>query len=217
MAFLVEDGTGIEGANSLIEIDFADAYFALRGKEVWAALSIEEKQAAAVLGTDYVNTQYVFRGQRLNPKQGTAFPRINVFDPSGIPTEGVPGCVQMCVCELAYRASSNVLVPDPVFDDSGRAIKSLHQAVGSLKRTVTFAGPGELVQEARFPLVDALMCPWLIIPATKFANGVRVASPTVSGVSNATIFAVYSNPDRYTGPFDENGRDVGGGDGNSVV
>lgn len=217
MAFLVENGTGLEKANSLISIEFADEYFSLRGKTAWAALKVEQKQAGAVLGTDYVNTQYTFRGEKLNPKQGTAFPRINVFDPSGNPAEGVPGCVQLCVCELALRATQGDLVPDPVFDESGRAIKSLHQAAGPLKRTITFAGPGELVQEARFPLVDALMCPWLIIPATKFANGVRVAFPIVSGISNSTIAAIYSNTDRFSGPHDENGRDVGGGDGNSIV
>lgn len=217
MAFVVEDGTGLEEATSLVDIEFADAYFELRGNTVWAALSLEQKQAAAVLGTDYVNTQYNFRGQKLNPKQGTAFPRVNVFDPSGNPTEGVPNCVKLVTCELALRASQGTLVPDPVFDESGRAIKSLHQALGPLKRTITFAGPGELVAEARFPMVDALMCPWLVIPATKFSNGVRAVAPTVSGISNAEIFAVFSNSDRYSGPHDENGRDVGGGDGNAVI
>lgn len=217
MAFVLEDGTGLENANSLIDIAFADEYFADRGNTVWSSLSEERKKAAAILGTTYVSTQYNFRGNKLNQMQGTAFPRINVFTPVGDAVEGIPNCVKFCVCEMAVRASQGELIPDPVFDENGRAIKSVSRTVDVLKESVTYAGPGDLVYEARFPSVDALMCPWLIVPSTRLSNGVKIVTPFVSGVSNSDIFATFSNSDRYTGPIDENGRDVGGGDGNSII
>lgn len=217
MAFLVEDGSGLENANSLIDIAFADEYFMDRGNTVWPNLSDELKKSAAILGTSYVSTQYNFRGEKLNIIQGTAFPRKNVFDPSGVAVTGIPRCVLHCVCEMAVRASQFDLIPDPVFDEDGRAIKSVSRAAEGLKESVTYAGPGELVDEARFPAVDALMCPWLVVPRTKFANGVKAVAPSVTGVSNSNIAMHHGNTDRYTGPMDENGRDVGGGDGNSIV
>lgn len=217
MAFLVEDGSGLENANSLIEIAFADEYFADRGNAVWPALSDELKKSAAILGTSYVSTQYNFRGEKLNFIQGTAFPRKNVFDPSGVAVTDIPRCVLHCVCEMAVRASQNDLIPDPVFDEDGRAIKSFSRSVEGLKESITYAGPGELVDEARFPAVDALMCPWLVVPTTKFAHNVKAVNPSVTGVSNSDIAMNHGNTDRYTGPMDENGRDVGGGDGNSII
>lgn len=217
MAFVPEDGSGLATANSLIEIAFADEYFSDRGNTVWPALSEEQKRAAAILGTTYVSTQYNFRGEKLNQMQGTAFPRTGVYDPAGNVALGIPNCVQFCVCEMAVRASQGDLIPDPVFDENGRAIKSVSRSVESLKESVTYAGPGDLVEEARFPAVDALMCPWLVVPSTRFANGVKAARSSVSGVSNSDIFAIFDNSNRYTGPMDENGRDVGGGDGNSII
>lgn len=212
MAFTPEDGTGIVEANSLVDVPYADEYFADRLNPDWIVLVTEQKQSCLIKATTYVCTQYTFKGQKKNPDQGTAFPRIGIIDPYGRAVEGVPNCVKQCVCELAVRASKAELIPDPEFDESGRAIKSLQESVGPLKRSVVYAGPGDLTSESRFPSVDALMCSWLL--ANKkivYTNGVKNAAPVVQGVSNREISKVSSDTDRYTGPFDENGRDVGGG------
>lgn len=43
MAFIAEDGSGLEGANSLVTVEFADEYFADRMNTAWAALTQEAK------------------------------------------------------------------------------------------------------------------------------------------------------------------------------
>lgn len=212
MAFTPEDGTGVVGANSFVDVPYADEYFLDRLNSEWEALSEEQKKSCLIKATTYICTQYVFKGQKSNPDQGVAFPRIGVVDPVGRVVSGVPDCVKQCTCELAVRASKAELIPDPEFDESGRAIKSIQESVGPLKRSVQYAGPGDVLNEARYPSVDALMCSWLLKDTQKeYSNGVKKTSAIVTGVSNSKMIGVSSNTDRYSGPFNENGMDVGGG------
>lgn len=216
MAFIVEDGTGIDGATSYIEIAYADEYFADRGNTVWPALTEEQKQAALIQASDYVSTHYTYKGTKASTSQGLAFPRIGVVDQSGLPVTGVPECIKKCTAELAVRASQSALVPDPEFDDSGRAVKMKSEVLGPLKRTLEYAGPGDLLNEARYPAVDALMCPWLVKSALTLSHGVKVVRAGVSGVSRSDMRAIHSDSDRYTGPLNENNKDVGEIDGDSA-
>lgn len=215
MAFVPEDGTGLPNANSLVNVDYADEYFEDRANTVWSALTDSRKEAALILGTAYANIQYSYKGQKLNPDQGCAFPRIGVTDPAGREPVGVPDCIKYVVCELAVRASAGALIKDPVIDAGGRPVKMIAKRVGPLHKTIEYAGPGEYVEMSRYPAVDGLMCPWLINVDLNFANGVKVAGARIEGVSNSRIAAVAEDSDRYTGPMNENHDDVGNTDGNS--
>lgn len=216
MAFTVEDGTGVAGANSLVDVAFADEYFADRGNTVWAALTTEQKQSALILASDYASTQYQYKGHRASVEQALAFPRTGVVDPQGQPLDGIPACVKRVVSELAVRASSGTLLPDPEFDENGRLIKSKMDAIGPLKTSVEYAGPGDLYEESRYPAVDAMMCPWLLAPKHNFAHGVKLANAGVNGVSRGKMVEVHQDMDRYTGPLNENHKDVGVLDGDSA-
>lgn len=209
MAFIAEDGSGLEGANSLVTVEFADEYFADRMNTAWAALTQEAKQAALLRATAYVSGQYKFKGRRAFPNQGTPFPRVGVTDPAGNTPQGVPQCVQVVTCELAVRASAGPLIQDPVMDEGGRPVKMKQLRAGPLHKTVEFAGPGEIIAMSRYPAVDALMCPWLIQNDLEFEHGVKVTPASVSGVSNSEMAYIYSDRDRYSGPMNENGKDVG--------
>ena len=48
MAFIVEDGTGVEDANSYTSVAFADAYFADRNNTTWSGASVADKEFALV-------------------------------------------------------------------------------------------------------------------------------------------------------------------------
>lgn len=219
MAFVVEDGSGVSGANSFVEVDYADEYFTDRGNTVWLGLSIEQKQAALVLASDYASTQYRYKGQKADLEQGLAFPRVELIDPKGMVVTGVPSCILRVVTELAIRAATleNGLVPDPEFDGNGRSIKEITEALGPLKRSVKYAGPGELIEDARFPAVDAMMCPWLLMADNTLAHGAKVAGAVVSGVSRSEMRRVHDDLDRYTGPLNENDEDVGHIDGDKAL
>ena len=64
MAFIVEIGTGIVGANSYATTAQADAYLAERGRSAennWQSLAATAKQAALIKGTDYIEQRFGHR------------------------------------------------------------------------------------------------------------------------------------------------------------
>lgn len=208
MAFTVENGTGLADANSLVSVEYADTYFADRLNDTWAKLTVEAKQAALLRATAYVCGQYQFKGVRLSSQQNLPFPRTGVYDPEGNVPRGVPECVKVVTCELAVRASAGPLIQDPVVDEGGRPIKMKQLRAGPLHKTIEYAGPGEYIPMSRYPAVDALMCPWLIKNDLNFEHGVKVTNARVQGVSNSKMEAIAANKDRYTGPINENQKDV---------
>ena len=208
MAFIVETGVGLADANSLASVEYADTYFADRLNDTWGKLTVDAKQAALLRATAYVCGQYDFKGVRLTPSQSLPFPRKGVTDPSGHVPRGVPECVKVVTCELAVRASAGPLIQDPVIDEGGRPIKMKQLRAGPLHKTIEYAGPGEYVEMSRYPAVDALMCPWLIKPVSQFDHGVKVTEARVQGVSNSKMRDYALDKDRYTGPMNENEKDV---------
>lgn len=71
MAFIVETGSGIPGANALASVAFVDAYLADRGRSTengWSGLSDTVKKQKIVAGTDYIEQRFgqEFRGEKAN-------------------------------------------------------------------------------------------------------------------------------------------------------
>lgn len=61
MAFIVEDGSGVAGANSYVLTSFIDAYLADRNRSEengWVDLDLTVKQAYAIEATDYVENRW---------------------------------------------------------------------------------------------------------------------------------------------------------------
>jgi hypothetical protein len=85
MAFAVEDGFGVVGANSYCSVDHADDYHAERDNTVWDDSSTAEKQQALVIATQYVDRVfgYRFRGAKKLARQALEHPRDHVFDDFG--------------------------------------------------------------------------------------------------------------------------------------
>lgn len=131
MALIVEDGTGLAGAESLCSVAFADAYHAARGNTAWAAKTLEQKEQALRLGTDYLEQHYGTRlaGIRQFTIQALAFPRYEMPRKGGFKGEywaigAVPLPVAQACAEMALRAGAAPLSPD----------------IGRLKKSVT-VGP----------------------------------------------------------------------------
>lgn len=49
MALVVEDGTGINGAESYVTLEYLNAYHSARGNSKWDDYLDEEKEAAALM------------------------------------------------------------------------------------------------------------------------------------------------------------------------
>lgn len=99
---MVEDGTGVSGANSVVTVAEADSYNFERGRQAWLAYDEFEKARRLVLATDFVMRSYRWKGRRKFRTQPLAFPRIRLIDADGFPVDGIPFAVKAAVCEAAW-------------------------------------------------------------------------------------------------------------------
>lgn len=165
MAFVAEDGTGLETANSLCDVAFADAYFADRQVTTWAtktdgtARSEADKQGALIRATDYVEGRWAakFAGYELLPaEQALSFPRMYIgWDGA------VPDGIKRAVSEYALRALAGVLAPDPTMDASGVAVGRVKKKVGPIETEIEYAGGAVYAPFKPYPAADMLVRPFL--------------------------------------------------------
>ena len=143
MPLIVQNNTGTTaGANAYIDSAFADSYFVDLNKDdtEWAGLDQEEKDAAIISATSYIDNVNMgkFLGVRLTEGQLTQFPRINIYDYDGYPVYGVPELLKRATAEYALRAVVDSLAPDLTYDDSGIPIKSKLEKVGPITEQTVY-------------------------------------------------------------------------------
>ena len=145
MAFTVEDGTGVEGANAYVTLVEAQAYYDDRGI-TWSAATDADKQEQIVVATSYVDNKYSWPGTRNSRDQGLQWPRTDAYDADGleIASDEVPTEVKYAVCEavLVYSELNATL-------DRGGMIQSV--TVGPISETyMNGASPGKV-----YPKIDS--------------------------------------------------------------
>lgn len=155
MALIVEDGTGVPGANSYASVAYADSYFNARLNQVWGGLLEPQKEAALILGTDYINARWgrFLRGKKTVEDQPLEFPR-------DIYGDEMPNVLLAATCEYAVRASQTSLFPDPLVDETGYQITGKTEKVGPIEEKTTYAyeGPGSTMRIwLPYPYPDSLM------------------------------------------------------------
>lgn len=101
----IEDGTIVAGANAYTDLDdpVLTAYFeAHLYPAVWTAATDEQKKAAIVTATRYVDALIDWNGSRVEATQPRAWPRDNVFlEGDWLANDVVPQDVQEAVLETA--------------------------------------------------------------------------------------------------------------------
>lgn len=116
MTIIVEDGTGLEDAESYISVADADAYHAKRLNTAWAGFDTATKEALLIKATEYMVGKYgpLWYGCRVNATQALDWPRYHVPDMVGgyIDSDIVPVQVKNACAELALRANDADLAPD---------------------------------------------------------------------------------------------------------
>jgi hypothetical protein len=172
MAFTVEDGTGVVGANSYSSIAFADAYFADRDNEVWAAIPSDDlKEGYLIRATDYIENFFGrrFVGEMIATDQALSWPR-KCADPP-YPDDVIPLRLQKACAEYALRAIDGPLAPDPTVDATGFSVVIKKKVVGPIEKDFMVQGTSSRPSLVRsYPEADALMVP-LLRPGT---GGTRV-------------------------------------------
>lgn len=181
MAVVVEDGTGLATANTLIAAADVTAFWADRGgNATWTALSSPEKDARVVLATDYLltNPRYKrIRGTKKTATQRLMWPRTGCFERDGleVPDDEVPQAWKDAVSLLAPLATSlPALLPD--LSRGGRIKSEALTGVGS--RTYADNAPvGTVIQ-----YVDGLLLPFLLEPG-EFDVSSFDGSQAIAGVA----------------------------------
>ena len=157
MAFVVEDGTGLSGANSYASVTEALTYFNDVQNTTWTSASTSAQQAALVQASRYIDLRWgiKFPGQQLSPDQGLEFPRTGTH---GL-DNSIPQLLKRAVYEYGVRALQNPLAPDPQ-TNSGPITYQKSKKVGPLEFTygVVSSGLGSTVEPfLTYPVPDALM------------------------------------------------------------
>ena len=154
MAFVVEDGTGLENSNALISVAFAASYFTDRGgNSVWTASSEPQKQAAIVQATDYICSRFRFKGSKYKDEQALEWPRV--FCDSEDPQ--MPANLLKAVAEYAVRARTAPLAPDPTVDATGGTVISKKEKVGPLEEETRYSEAFAVRTFTPYPAADMLL------------------------------------------------------------
>lgn len=156
MAFVVEDGTGLSTATSLVAVATADAYWTDRGGNSNWPTDAAVKQQRLILASDYIRNQrrYRWSGRKLQYTQRMPFPREGAVERDGnaVPNNIVPWQASEAVCYLAGRADLADIQPD-----LERGGEVLSERVGPLSTTFAPHAPFYTVLQ----VVDGLLAPLL--------------------------------------------------------
>lgn len=131
---IVEDGTGLPDSNSYVSAEEANQYFSARSNQAWENAFPDQKAAALVAGTQFVDSTYGhgFVGRRASNEQALNWPRSGAWNAYGFKESGIPRFVKVATMEAAVYALSNELFTDV---NSGEVVQSM--SAGSF--SVSFA------------------------------------------------------------------------------
>lgn len=143
MAFLVEDGSGLAGANGYITAAYFTTHFEDRGIDV-STYSTADISSAIVRATDYVDKRFgpKFRGFKKTRNQGLEWPRLDAFDNDDYlyyDVDAIPRALKKGVAEYTLLAAQMTnLLPTPA-----PAMPTIDPETGE----VTAAASGALVYQ----------------------------------------------------------------------
>jgi hypothetical protein len=181
MAFTVEDGSGIAGANAYILVQFFRDHHIDRGNTAHADFIDSEVQSGIIRASDFVDKRFGrrFVGSRQTKSQGLEWPRLNAFDMDGFllsDIDEVPRQLMKAVAEYALRALiCGVLAPDPLLpvpkqdltDSSGT--RDTDTVTGEVQRKRERVGP--LEEETWYQTQSQVIAKNLAAGATSVKSG----------------------------------------------
>ena len=171
MAFTVEDGSQVVGANAYAAVADVEAYLTDRDRvEAFAYQSTVKKQAAIIAATDYVEARWGwrFRGTRLgdSSEQGLSWPRCDAYTNDGTlyPDDEIPPKLIAAIAEYAVRALAGELLADPSTSVDRDVKKKTEKVAGVVEETTEYFADSESSPPTglrptipSYPVADLLM------------------------------------------------------------
>lgn len=156
MAFAVQNDQGtVADANAYIDVAFLESYWQDRGEDL-SSSSTAAKEAAIVKATDHLDGRYQYVGYRLQSFQTTEWPRYDAWDADDRIVNGIPCVIKRACAELAFRALSAPLLPDPATDSTGARVQSIKKHVRGIEKAVTYV-IGAAYQQPLYPAVSNML------------------------------------------------------------
>jgi len=140
MVMIVEDGSGVDGANSYVSVEYADAFFDARGRSDWHS-NADHKEKALIKSTDYIDAVfgYRFKAQKFDPFQPLEFPRFGLYDRYQNVVIGIPDNLKKATCEYAVRViSGSELLQDPNLSTTDFLLQSKKVKVGPIEEQYSY-------------------------------------------------------------------------------
>lgn len=131
VSFVIEDGSGVEDANSYCDLDFALEYAVMKGYDSWTSLTENQQKIFLIRGTEFVDNFYTWKGRKRSQFQGLSFPRIELYDSDRFEVRGIPTALKKACIEAAYLNSTSSATTLFSTKDENGAIK--RQKVDSLE------------------------------------------------------------------------------------
>lgn len=151
MALIVEDGTGITGANALISVAEFDAFAADRGIPNYTYLASDKESAIVVATVDFINTDFKFIGEPLKTIQGLQIPTQHV---------GVEQNIKLACYHAALLHLKNRLFVDPLdFEVSGQIVAE-RSKLDVLEEEKTYKPGSNYTNKYPTPQIDKLLQPY---------------------------------------------------------
>ena len=121
---VVEDGTGVIGANSLISLEYADEFLSMFG-DCWCGCQSEKERY--IRQANYLLCSRNFNGQAVKDNQLTPFPREHAFNscdehcgcPEYLETNEIPEKIKQAQALLAMGLCSGGITP---FSNQNRGV-----------------------------------------------------------------------------------------------
>ena len=96
--FIVEDGSGVAGANSYVTVEEATDILIpnFRDSAVWDQLDTDQREKLLVLATSYIDENYFFHGSKADRNQSLRWPRKGMRDNENM-------CLADCIIPIELK------------------------------------------------------------------------------------------------------------------
>lgn len=115
MTLVVEDGAGLENANSYVTVQEADDHISLFYPDSdWSTFTTEQKEAYLIRAAKFLDSMMVWESQIKNIKQSMAWPRLEFLDREGrvVSADSVPQVIKEAQIDLAVESITNSLTTE---------------------------------------------------------------------------------------------------------
>jgi hypothetical protein len=171
---IVEDGTIVADANTLVDWDYAENYHLLRGNDAWTDGIPMKKQQALIRASHAFGVIYRDKllGQQVSyGVQTLEYPRTGVvINEIEQAEDSIPDAIQQAVCELALRelATPNSIMPDLERGGDIKSVKADTVSIEFMDRASSFTS---------IPFVDKLLVNYI---SGTFSSGFSVSDIIVT-------------------------------------